>query len=236
MSMLIAAAAVFVITHLAIAGTGLRAGLVRVLGEGGYMLAFSTISVGSLVWLAYSYNLAQSGGADAQWWQSGRGLHDSGILAVGLAFFLGVQGLLSANPTSVAQGKAARDPAVVQGVLRITRHPFLWAVALWSAFHAAVNGDEASVIFFAAFLVLSLLGTWSIDAKRRRALGPAWDDFAKRTSSIPFAAVLRGSATLNIAESFGWRFWAAMAVFIAVLFAHLWLFGVSPFPGGWRPY
>jgi hypothetical protein len=48
--------------------------------------------------------------------------------------------------------------------------------------------------------------------------------------------VLRGSATLNIAESFGWRFWAAMALFVAVLFAHLWLFGVSPFPGGWRPY
>ena len=236
MSMLIAAAAVFVITHLAIAGTRLREALVRVLGDGGYMLAFSMISVGALVWLAYSYNLAHSSGADTQWWQSGRGLHDSGILIIGLAFFLGVQGLLSANPASVAQDKAARDPAVVQGVLRVTRHPFLWAVALWSLFHLAVNGDEASVIFFAAFLVLSLLGVFSIDAKRRRALGPAWDDFAKRTSSIPFAAVLRGNVTLNIAESFGWRFWVAMGVFVAVLFAHLWLFGVSPFPGGWRPY
>lgn len=236
MTMLLLAAIAFVATHLLISGTGLRSVLVRTLGDGGYLVAFSTISVAALIWLAFSYNLAQSGSADPIWWQTGRGLHDSGVLIVALAFFVGVQGLLAVNPTSVAQGKAAENPAVVHGVLRITRHPFLWGVALWSAFHLAANGDEASVIFFSAFLVLALLGTWSIDVKRRQALGPAWQDFAARTSLVPFAAVLRGKTELRLSESFGWRFWVAMALFVVVLFAHLWLFGVSPFPGGWRPY
>jgi hypothetical protein len=41
---------------------------------------------------------------------------------------------------------------------------------------------------------------------------------------------------LRLGESFGWRFWLAAAIFLAVLFAHSRLFGVSPFPNGWRPF
>lgn len=234
--MLIAAALAFVLTHLVIAGTALREVLRRFLGKGGYLLFFGLLALGSLSWLAYSYNMVRSGAADPLWWQSGRGLHDSGILVVALAFFLGVQGLLLRNPAAVAQDQAAGSPDTIKGVLRITRHPFLWAVVLWSGFHLAVNGDEASVIFFAAFLLLALLGTRSIDAKRRRALGPAWQDFAARTSNLPLLGVLSGRIKLRISESLGWRFWVAALVFVAVLFAHLWLFGVSPFPGGWQPY
>ena len=77
-------------------------------------------------------------------------------------------------------------------MLRITRHPFLWGVALWAAGHLMVNGDLASLILFGSLLVLAVFGTGSIDAKRRRALGEKWDAFAAKTSAVPFAAIAAG--------------------------------------------
>jgi uncharacterized membrane protein len=44
-------------------------------------------------------------------------------------------------------------------------------------------------MFFGAFAVTALAGTVSIDAKRRRALGPGWQTFAAQTSIVPFAAI-----------------------------------------------
>jgi uncharacterized membrane protein len=152
-----------------------------------------------------------------------------------LAFILGIPGLLSPNPTSVRGEGAAQKPETVRGVLRITRHPFLWGVTIWSAFHLAANGDEASVVFFGTFFVLALLGTFSIDAKRKRKLGAAWDAFAAKTSNIPFGAIVTGRTKFSFAEYFDWRFLVAVVLFVVVLFAHAHLFGVSPFPGGWRP-
>ena len=84
-------------------------------------------------------------------------------------------------------------------MLRITRHPFLWGVAIWSAGHLLVNGDLAGIALFASLGVLAILGTISIDAKRKRALGAAWDGFAKQTSSIPFAAVAAGRQKVSLA-------------------------------------
>ncbi len=234
MSMLIIAALAFLAIHLLIAGTTIRDAIVAAIGERAYLGLFSLASLGVIVWLAVSYNAAQANGGDSQLYNPGRGVRHLGIPVVALAFLLGVQGLFLRNPTAV--GGANPDPLAVTGVLRITRHPFLWGVAIWSGFHLAANGDEASVIFFGTFFVLALAGTISIDAKRRRKLGAAWQSFAQRTSNIPFAAVISRRTALHPAESFGWRFWLAAALFVAVLFAHPRLFGVSPFPRGWVPF
>ena len=162
----------------------------------------------------------------------GRDVRDLGIPLIAIAFLLGVQGLLIPNPTSVRYGAAEPKEAIVKGVLRITRHPFLWGVIIWSAFHVMANGDLASVLFFGTFLAVAILGTFSIDAKRERKWGGAWKAFAAKTSNIPFAAVIGGRNSLNFGESLGWRFLAAAALFLAVLFAHAYLFHASPFPGG----
>jgi uncharacterized membrane protein len=91
-------------------------------------------------------------------------------------------------------------------------------------------------VFFGTFLVLSVLGTFSIDAKRKRKMGEAWRAFAQKTSNIPFGAVVSGRNSLRLGESFGWRFLVAALVFLAVLFSHAHLFHVSPFPSGWVPF
>ena len=235
MTMLIAAAAVFLGIHLLVAGTRIRDGITSAIGENLYTGLFSLTSLGVIVWLAISYNAALRGPSDPLLYNLGPGIRHLGIPIVALAFLLGVQGLLIPNPTSVRQEGAASRADTIKGVLRITRHPFLWGVAIWSGFHLAANGDEASVIFFGTFFVLSILGTFSIDAKRRQKMGAAWKEFASKTSNIPFAAVILGRNTLKLGESFGWRFWLAAIVFVAVLLAHARMFGVSPFPGGYVP-
>ena len=231
MTMLIAAAAVFLGIHLLIAGTRVRDIVTDAIGEGPYLGLFSLASIAAIVWLVIAYNAAQAGPENQVLYTPWTGIRHLAIPVVALAFLLAVPGLLMPNPTSLKQEGAAAKEGTVKGVLRITRHPFLWGVAIWAAFHTAANGDEASVIFFGTFVLLSISGTFSIDAKRRRKMGAAWDAFAAKTSNIPFA---RGGVRLG--ELFDWRLAVAVVAFLAVLLGHARLFGVSPFPNGWVPY
>ncbi|MEI9995976.1 MAG: NnrU family protein [Rhizomicrobium sp.] len=236
MSMLYAAAAVFLGIHLLIAGTRLRDAITATIGEGIYLALFSLASLGAIAWLCIAYNAAQASGANRALYDLGTGVRDAGIAVVLLAFLIGVPGLMMANPTSVKQEGAAAKDGTVRGILRVTRHPFLWGVALWAAFHLAANGDLASVVLFGTFFALALFGTVSIDAKRRRKLGAAWEGFAARTSNVPFAAILAGRNTFKAREYFDWRFVLALLIFAAVLFGHARVIGVSPFPNGWVPF
>ena len=145
------------------------------------------------------------------------------------AFLLVVIGLTTPNPTAVAQeGLADRPP---QGIVRITRHPFLVGVALWAGLHLVSNGDLASLLFFGALLIIAAAGTVSIDAKRRRALGgSAWDVFASRTSIVPFAAILGGRNTFVAQEIGWWRPAAGLVAYALMLGGHAHIIGVSPYP------
>lgn len=235
MTMLTAAALAFLALHFIVSGTPLRDAITGAIGERPYLGLFSVASIALIVWMVMAYNAAQSSGDNRVLYDIGH-VRDLGIIVVALAFLLGVQGLLMSNPTSVQQEASVSREGTIKGVVRITRHPFLWGVILWSGFHVLANGDLASIVFFGAFFLLALVGTVLIDAKRKRKLGAAWDAFAARTSNIPFAAVIAGRSALHPAEDFGWRFWAALLIFLAVLFAHPHLFGASPFPNGWVPF
>lgn len=236
MTMLILAAAVFLGIHLLIAGTRVRDGIVSVIGENAYLGLFSLASIGIIVWLVMAYNAVQASGDDPILYSTGVGVLHLGMPVVLLAFLIGVPGLMTPNPTAVRQSETASKAETVRGILRVTRHPFLWGVAIWSAFHLAVNGDEASVILFGTFFLLALLGTVSIDARRQRKLGADWQGFAAKTSNVPFAAIAAGRNRFDAREYFDWRFGVAIVIFVVVLFAHARVIGVSPFPNGWRPF
>jgi uncharacterized membrane protein len=227
MTMLFAAAAVFVLMHLLIAGTPVRAGIVRVIGENAYMGLFSLGSLAAIVWLSMAYGAAR--GQGEIWWEApaetGRWIQ-AGIQLIALLFV--VPGLLSPNPTSVKQEGALSRP--VTGILRITRHPFLWGVAIWAAGHLLVNGDTPSVVLFGSMALLAVSGTYSIDAKRRAKLGAEYDAFVAQTANIPFAAVVQGRQPLKLLEIGWWRLLAAVAVWAGLLWGHGMIFGVSALP------
>jgi uncharacterized membrane protein len=236
MAMLIAAALVFLALHFLISGTPARGWIASIVGERPYLALFSIASVITIVWLVISYNRAAISGGNRLLYSTGSGVRDAGIIIVALAFLLGIQGLFLRNPTSVQQESGASNSGVIQGVIRITRHPFLWGVVIWAAFHLATNGDLASVIFFGTFFLLAFFGTFSIDAKRERKLGAAWEAFSAKTSNVPFVAIAQGRNEFRTGEIVGWRCWAALAIFLVILFAHYRLFHVSPFPRGWMPF
>jgi uncharacterized membrane protein len=192
---------------------------------------FALASVACLVWLAIAYVHAQRAGADPVYWTATPVTKWIQLVVTFVAFMLIVPGLLTPNPTSVRQEGQLQKPDAARGILRVTRHPFLWGVALWAAGHLMVNGDLASLILFGTLLVLAILGTGSIDGKRRRKLGDAWERFASTTSAVPFAAIAAGRQSLRLGETGWWRLGVAVIVWGALLFAHPMLFGVRALPG-----
>jgi uncharacterized membrane protein len=216
--------------HLLVSGTRLRGALTRLMGEGVYMGLFSLASVGGLTWLGFAYAAAR--GEGEVWWAA---TDTTKLVQLGLtllAFLLIVPGLTTPNPTSVKQEGALSKPNAVQGMLRITRHPFLWGVAIWAAGHILVNGDAPSLLLFGGMLVLAVAGTFSIDHKRMAALGSVYEGFKAQTANLPFAAILAGRQKLSLAEIGWWRLLLAVVIWAAVVSVHKLAFGVSPMPGG----
>ena len=219
------AAMAFIGIHLGVSGTLLRDRLVAAMGLRAYMVAFSVASIGAIAWLISAYTAADyvPTWGQLEWWKPV-------MIALMLpAFLLVVIGLATPNPTAVAQeGLVDRAP---QGIVRITRHPFLMGVALWSGLHLIGNGDVASLLFFAALAITAVAGTVSIDAKRRRVFGAAaWDKFASRTSIVPFAAIAAGRNSLVAREMGWWRPAAGVVAYALMLGGHAHIVGVSPWP------
>jgi uncharacterized membrane protein len=228
MAQLIAAAAVFVLLHLLVSGTRLRGAITGAIGEGPYMGLFSLASMAALVWLGFAFGHARGGPGDRSFWIATPATRHAAMGLVLIGFLLLVPGLLTRNPTSVRQEAAVGDPDVAKGMLRLTRHPFLWGVAFWAAAHILTNGDAASLVLFGSLFLLALIGPPSIDAKRARALGAQWEAFRAKTSNVPFAAILQGRQSLRLGE-IGWqRLLLAIVIYGVVLWAHPHLFGVAP--------
>jgi uncharacterized membrane protein len=230
MTNLVVAAAVFLLIHLLISGTRLRDAITGAIGQGPYMGLFSLASIAVLTWIGFAYGAARRG-VDPVYWAATPTTEWVQLGVTFLAFLLAVPGLLTPNPTSVRQEATLSRPDAIKGMLRITRHPFLWGVALWAAGHLMVNGDLASLIMFGSLLVLAIFGTLGIDAKRRRTLGATWDAFAAQTSAVPFAALAQGRQKLALGEIGWWRLGLAVVVWVALVWAHPLMFGVSPLPG-----
>jgi uncharacterized membrane protein len=227
MTMLAAAAAVFVLMHLLISGTPIRDRITAAIGEGPYMGLFSVASIAALAWLIIAFAHARGGPGDTVFWTISPATRHPAIGLVLLAFLLAIPGLLTNSPTRVAGGGQVDKPTAVTGMTRICRNPFLWGVAVWAAAHLLVNGSLSAIMLFGSLLILGLFGPPSIDAKRLRALGDRYAAFMAQTSNIPFAAIIQGRQKLKIGEIW-WRLVVALILFAVILWLHPKLFGVNP--------
>ena len=216
---LIIASAYFLLIHFGVSGTRLRDGLVTRLGAGQYRGVFALASVVGLVWMSYAYRHAPM----VQLWGLVLGFRPTAYVLVFIAFLFVIIGITTPSPTRVGmESRVGQGPEAARGMVRITRHPFLWGIALWALVHLIVNGDLASLIFFGSLLVLAVGGTRAIDAKRRRNFGDQWIKFADVTSNIPFAAIAAGRNRLGLAlaEIGVWRPLAAILAYVVAFYLH----------------
>jgi len=218
MTALVVATTAFIVTHL-VSGTPLRAKLVAGLGEWPYrglysLAAFATL--GAMIWAYLGVP------RDPLW----PGLRLVPIFAMPLAFILIACGYFR-NPTMVGADGLLKSEDPARGIIRITRHPIMWGVMLWAGSHVLARGDIKSLIFFGGLFLVALLGTLSMD--RRKRANPDFVRFAVVTSHVPFVAIAQGRNHL-VWREIGWmRPAIGIATFVIVLAAHRWLFGVSPF-------
>ena len=226
MTQLILALAFLFLTHYGISSTALRDRLVGRLGEMPYRVVYSLISVVAFVWLALAYRQAPY----VALWPPLQALHVVTHLCMLLAAFLLVGGLSTANPTAMDQIKALDRPEPARGVLRITRHPVMWAIGLFGIGHLVARGDLASLLFFGGLAALALVGTRLLDQKYARRAGDAFRRFERETSATPFVAILTGRQRLVWSEIGLRRLGGALLLYAILLALHPILFGAQPQP------
>jgi uncharacterized membrane protein len=224
MTELLLAAAFLIASHYGISSTPLRGRLVDRLGERAYLGLYSVIALAAVVWLSIAY----AGAPYVELWTFAAWMAWLPLLLMPVALIFLVGGVSTPNPTAVGAPGTLDPEDAARGILRITRHPVMWAIALFALSHVVANGDLASVIFFGAFAALALIGTLLLDRKYAARRGADWRRFAEVTSNVPFGAIAAGRQRIEF-EEIGWpRVGAALALYIALLALHPWLFGVSP--------
>ncbi|HJQ63513.1 MAG TPA: NnrU family protein [Burkholderiales bacterium] len=223
MTRLLIAAAVFLATH-CVTSTPLRARLVRLLGANGYLLLYSAIAFATLAGMVWAYYRAPFIGL----WHV-PALRYAPLLVMPVAMVLLTCGLLTRNPTLVGAERLLRGAEPARGILRVTRHPVMWGIALWAASHIAARGDAAAIVFFGSMLALALTGTVLIDRRKRAVLGPEWTRYEAATSNVPLAAIVTGANRFSTHE-IGWmRLVVGLSLYALVLWAHPTLFGSPPY-------
>lgn len=212
---LLLAMAVFLASHAIPARKGLRDRAAAVFGNTGYHIAYSLLSIAVVVWLIAAY----AGAPYVEVWEPRPWMRWPPFVAMLFASILLVAGLGTPNPFSLGRGGRGYDPAR-PGILRLTRHPLLWALILWAGAHIPANGDVSSLILFLPLLLLALAGPALMERKRRRELGERWTELAAGT----------GRGVVAVREIGPWRLLGGVGVYAALLHFHPYVIGVSPLP------
>src|SRR5262249_34361495 len=123
-------------------------------------------------------------------------------------------------PTAVGMERSARADDPAPGILRVTRHPVMWAIGLWATSHLIANGDLSSLLFFGALALLALGGTVLIDRKKQLALGSNWSRLAEVPSTLPLGALLARRTGLRWRDIGLLRVAAGLLLYIVLYLAH----------------
>lgn len=215
---LILSVAVFIGAHSLSNWKPLRGPIEAKYGRTAFYGGYSVISTVLLVWVV----AAALDSPTVVVWEQRAWMRWVPPLLMPVACLLWVLGMTQRNPFSIGLGGRGYDPAR-PGVVRLTRHPIIWGLGLWSAVHIVPNGHLAGLVLFVPLLLLCLVGPFILDAKRRRSLGEAeWRRLAD--AARPFDAA-------RLLAELGWaRILGGLALYPALLWLHPLVIGLSPLP------
>ena len=179
-------------SHVGLAVRSVRSRLVAALGERGFLALFSGAAAIGFSALVVYYARHRFGGV------AGLGLATSPwrlpLMAVA---FIGVVLMFAMDyvksPTALFD-QPIRGP---RGLERITRHPFFAGVTLLAVAHVLLATRLVSTVFFAGLATLAIVGAWHQDRKLLARRGPAYAEYLRQTSAVPFAAIVSGRQRLG---------------------------------------
>lgn len=176
---LTAACIAFVGSHIAMSHP-LRPPLVKVLGEKGFQAVYSLVSLAIFAWIVLAFRASPA-----------FGMPQTGALGWGIASLLTLiamillAGSFSGNPALPQPGAEKLASAEPKGVFLVTRHPMMWAIALWAVAHMLLVWNLRTLIVPLSMLILALVGAKLQDRKKANAMGMAWRHWEHRTSYWP---------------------------------------------------
>lgn len=209
-------------SHILLSSTRQRGVLRDQLGEAGFLGVYSLVALATFAWFVAAYVRAPR----LPLWSPPPSIAFVPVVVMPFAAILVVAGYSTRNPTAVGMERRAADDDPAPGILRVTRHPVMWAVGLWALAHLVANPDLASLWFFGAIAALALGGTVLIDRKKRLALGGNWQRLAAVTSNLPFAALAARRSRLRWREIGLLRLLAGLLLYAVLFLAHPFFAGV----------
>ena len=224
---LITALAVFVGTHFLMSHP-LRAPMVARLGNAGFQIVYSVVSLGTFVWALLAYRETEDSAplwavGDLIWWIA------TVLMLIGSILFVGS---VAGNPALPRPDAASLASAPARGVLAITRHPMMWGFALWSLVHVMIAPMANVIILCVAMAFLALVGSLGQDRKKAVLMGEGWKDWESRTSFLPFANQLTGKASWASAWPGRTVLLLGTLLWLVATYGHSW-FGIEG-AGIWR--
>ena len=216
---LVLAVVVFMAAHSLTNVKPLRNRAMAMVGKGGFYGLYSLLSTSLLVWVVAAAIHAPV----ISLWPQMPWMRWAPSLAMPFACLLWVAGMTCPNPFSIGPGGKGFDPAR-PGIVRLTRHPIIWGLGLWSGAHLIPNGTVAGVLLFLPLFVLCLMGRRILDAKRQQQLGlDAWNRLAEPLAS--------GCDWRALAVELGpWRLLCGLLLPAVLMALHPLVIGLNPFP------
>jgi uncharacterized membrane protein len=220
---LVIAGIAFCGSHTLLSSTRLRGSLRDQIGEQGFLLIYSLTALVTFAWFVVAYSRAPF----ITVWTPPPWTAYVPISVMPLATLFLVAGYSTPNPAAVGMERSARADDPAPGIMRVTRHPVMWAVGLWAVSHLAAIGDLCSIWFFCVMAGLAFGGTVLIDHKKQLALGSHWQRLASVTSNVPFAALVAGRTRLRWRDIGLLRPLAALLLYAVLFLGHPFFTGVA---------
>ncbi len=214
----------FLVSHIVPARPQNRRRLVAALGTRGYGVVYGAMSIVMLTWLIIAAHRAPY----VMLWEPAAWQRWVPFLAMLPACLIAALSVGRPNPFSFGGGDHAAFDASRPGIVGLTRHPVLWALALWAGAHVIPNGDLAHVLLFGGSALFAALGTLSFDRRRQQALGRAhWQSLDGMRQAAGFRLSDPDGLSANLR-----RLAAGVVIYVVLLLLHAHVIGVSPWPVG----
>lgn len=168
-------------SHFILSGP-LRAPAVSILTRRGFLLTYSLVSVACLVLGLIAFRYSPHGPV---LWTHGRNVTQVAYdLLTYFSTTLFISSLLGNPVTSPAKREFILEQ-MPRGVFVMTRHPMMFAIALWSIAEIVLTPAPRQIILFGGLVIVAIVGSWLQDRKLENLIGADWRIWMERTPFWP---------------------------------------------------